>query len=555
MVCINCCGTMNIIDAFNPTDEIKFYVFDIHRPLDIFNIHNEGGICVIDDGRIDDIPNPSLLMQNESQEEDGEEEEEEEENSEENSEENTEDGSIRESEYDSENITENNRKRKRKQNNNKLLKEEITKKIKLYYRGNYYGLPVSHIMYSLCKELCCDNNDNLWYCLIGITFHYLFNHINKMDYNNLIECYKSEVLDKNGYESDNSIGLSPTSVITKKIENGKIEYVDELNFGLYRYWNIYESMKYSEYISCKLGVNEKKVEDNLKEFLAKSGLSLKECTEEYSFMSLSTKKEMVNKMNNYIGEFGLDDFNYSSFTRISNYNEEYGVSDMVYGINGILENYKILNDDNNMILISEEGEGDKEEKVENIINEMWKEKFYEGYNLLSINENKKLLETFKKGIEIRKRLERTIVKVNTAIFDQQLLKNSGKFRYIILNQINNTDLNNLMNPYSLNELSSYITYANHCFKRWLNKNQKPLVICCPLNCSNKYLICTSMCSEKGQMERNSMNQILDGIIITNKPIALYKLKENVYLLDISDIELFIECLHTMSNESDNLENI
>lgn len=163
-------------------------------------------------------------------------------------------------------------------------------------------------------------------------------------------------------------------------------------------------------------------QDILKEFLAKCGIPLQECRQEYSFMSLKTKQELDSKMNNYVGEYGLDDYVFGSFIRIINYTEEYSAVDVALSISSIVENYNESND-----------------------KDKWKMQFYEAFDALSFNKNGKKI--YEKGVEIGKNFQKTLLKVNSAINDQDLIKYSGRFRFIILDVITESDIKILCKVY------------------------------------------------------------------------------------------------------------
>lgn len=180
---------------------------------------DDENVYVIDDGTIDDIPDTNDLNFDE------------------------------ESEYDSE--TSEDGKRKRKE-----VVESARKKIFQYYKGSYYGLPASHIIYTLSQQLNADTNELLWYSIVGITFQYLCEHISQEDYSGLIQYYSGEVLNKNN-ESSEPIITEDGSII-KPAEVGKIQFIHEFNFPFYRHWTLFDAMLNSTYISGRLGLIEKR---------------------------------------------------------------------------------------------------------------------------------------------------------------------------------------------------------------------------------------------------------------------------------------------------------
>ena len=48
IVLINCGGRLNLLDFLQPeTDEIKFYIIDSHRPLELDNVFNEEQVTIV----------------------------------------------------------------------------------------------------------------------------------------------------------------------------------------------------------------------------------------------------------------------------------------------------------------------------------------------------------------------------------------------------------------------------------------------------------------------------------------------------------------------------
>jgi cell division control protein 45 len=47
VVLINCGGSLNILEHFEPDDDIEFFIIDSHRPLELDNIYNEDRVFVV----------------------------------------------------------------------------------------------------------------------------------------------------------------------------------------------------------------------------------------------------------------------------------------------------------------------------------------------------------------------------------------------------------------------------------------------------------------------------------------------------------------------------
>ncbi|KAJ1657512.1 DNA replication initiation factor cdc45 [Dispira simplex] len=62
-----------------------------------------------------------------------------------------------------------------------------------YSRGNFYGQSTAVTLYMLALQLSRENADMLWYAIVGLTYQYLFDHINEEDYWGQIQIYNDEV--------------------------------------------------------------------------------------------------------------------------------------------------------------------------------------------------------------------------------------------------------------------------------------------------------------------------------------------------------------------------
>lgn len=44
---LNCGGCIDIVEFLQPEDDIKFFICDSHRPLDVCNIYSDGQVCFL----------------------------------------------------------------------------------------------------------------------------------------------------------------------------------------------------------------------------------------------------------------------------------------------------------------------------------------------------------------------------------------------------------------------------------------------------------------------------------------------------------------------------
>ena len=101
----------------------------------------------------------------------------------------------------------------------------------------------------------------------------------------------------------------------------------EYRMMLNRHWSVYEAMFHSHYESTQLSTWVEKGRQRLDTFLAKMGISKKECQQPFSFMSAQSKKKLRTKVGMFKSEHGLDDLVYRSFTRSQGYAHETSAAD------------------------------------------------------------------------------------------------------------------------------------------------------------------------------------------------------------------------------------
>jgi cell division control protein 45 len=44
VVLVNCGGTIDVVDALQPEEDVVFFVIDSHKPTDVCNIYNNGQV-------------------------------------------------------------------------------------------------------------------------------------------------------------------------------------------------------------------------------------------------------------------------------------------------------------------------------------------------------------------------------------------------------------------------------------------------------------------------------------------------------------------------------
>ena len=183
-----------------------------------------------------------------------------------------------------------------------------------YYVGSYFGMPSACVMYELARQLNRDTNELLWMALVGLTDHYIQDLIDHDTYAHLSQEYRQEVVGKNSEGRQFTQNAEGEDIPIS--ESGKISFTEEYRFMLHRHWSLYDAMYYSRFVSSRLNIWKMGGREQLKTFMAKMGVSLKEAQQNFCYMSMELKNRLREKIDEYAEEYNLKDIVYGSFTRL-----------------------------------------------------------------------------------------------------------------------------------------------------------------------------------------------------------------------------------------------
>ncbi|EEP82285.1 conserved hypothetical protein [Uncinocarpus reesii 1704] len=212
------------------------------------------------------------------------------------------------------------------------LKRKHEGVLRAYYSlGTSYSEPISSILYSLASELGREDNDLLWLAIIGVCSLELsgrtmsgvgisdasesggsagwgggrgerirqilrdeVRRLNPPDDNEAgREALRSEV---NGVIP--TTGRSPTDT--------SILLSPEPRLLLLRHWSLYDSMLHSPYLAPRLHIWNEVGRKRLRKLLAKMGVSLTQCHQNYTHMAMDLKRDLRQKMLKYAPMYGLE---------------------------------------------------------------------------------------------------------------------------------------------------------------------------------------------------------------------------------------------------------
>ncbi|KAA8651546.1 hypothetical protein EYZ11_008643 [Aspergillus tanneri] len=199
-----------------------------------------------------------------------------------------------------------------------------------YSSGTSYSEPISSLVYSLASELGREDNDLLWLAIVGASSLELSGRtmsgvgISSASESGgsagwggergerIRQILRDEVHRLNPpdpYERDRDIrgeinGVIPTAA--KSPTDKSIRLSPEPRFILVRHWSLYESMLHSPYLASRLHVWTENGKKRLHKLLAKMGISLSQCHQNYTHMDMELKRVLRQRLLKYAPMYGLD---------------------------------------------------------------------------------------------------------------------------------------------------------------------------------------------------------------------------------------------------------
>jgi cell division control protein 45 len=213
------------------------------------------------------------------------------------------------------------------------MRRENESILQKYYRmGTSYSEPISSMLYSLASELGREDNDLLWLTIVGVTSMELYGRSSAgvgvtvrnsesrpasgwlgMRGARIRQLLRDEVRRLNPPDLAPStarllpetIGIIPTTA--RSPEDTSIRLSPEPKFLLIRHWSLYDSMLHSPYLFSRLKTWSETGLKRLHKLLAKMGVSLVQCKQNYTHMDMVLKRELRTKLLKYASLYNLDD--------------------------------------------------------------------------------------------------------------------------------------------------------------------------------------------------------------------------------------------------------
>jgi cell division control protein 45 len=484
IILINCGASLDLIEILQPPEDSVIYLIDSLRPLEVRNVYNGVQIKIIvlqNELGIEqkNVPEFEEIFDEEEEEimeEEDEEEDEDDLNNEQDEEVDHDEGldnelsddeesdrpkkstakskaTTKRKRFDPEFLEKRHRKREWEEKRSKILFE--------YYKFTYHRCSSALVLFDLAWKSAKDNNDLLWWSIIGVTEQLINCKIEKDIYTRYMVELNSHVLRHNHRPTTIMNGMSSANNASANGNNDdvsinclKISHVDDLNMILLRHWTILESIFHSIDLACLFKMWTNKGKKKLNEFLADLGLPLHECKQKYSYMDSSFKNDFksIVASENIREKYKYDENQVfiSTFIASFGYCNKLTALDMAHAVSALIEN-----DDHSKTI---------------------SDKFIDALNCL----NRENLKTLDASLEMAKNHLKKIFQQIQNFIEMNQIVASGPFLQVFLEE-GSQDNSYFSQIFTSKRLARYALQSYLALTKGKKVRNMPFIICIPLN--------------------------------------------------------------------------
>lgn len=367
------------------------------------------------------------------------------------------------------------------------LRRKHSAVLEAYYNlGTSYSEPISSLLYSLAEDLGREDNDLLWWSIVGVSSLELYGRTmtgvgistasesggsagwGGQRGERIRQVLRDEVRRLNPPdESDmnrevlrgEASGVIPTTA--KSPTDTSIRLSPEPRFLLIRHWSLYDSMLHSPYLSARLHIWSDVGRKRLHKLLAKMGVSLSQCKQSYTHMDMDLKRGLRQRLLNYAPKYGLDGLVPPAasgrgtregwgFVRSWGWKATLSAIDVGVIIGAVLEVGKAgphtadlsRNRGERIELTDEDG---KQEGAE------WVARFWEAYDALGD------VEVLKHALPVAQHLHRAILRTGTSLLEKKQIRHLRAFRMAVVKE--GPDVQLFTHPSALTKLALWLGEA------------------------------------------------------------------------------------------------
>ena len=367
------------------------------------------------------------------------------------------------------------------------LRRKHSAVLEAYYNlGTSYSEPISSLLYSLAEDLGREDNDLLWFSIVGVSSLELYGRTmtgvgisaasesggsagwGGQRGERIRQVLRDEVRRLNPPDPSDTnrevlrgetSGVIPTTA--KSPTDNSIRLSPEPRFLLIRHWSLYDSMLHSPYLSARLHIWSDVGRKRLHKLLAKMGVSLSQCKQSYTHMDMDLKKGLRQRLLTYAPMYGLDGLVPPAasgrgaregwgFVRSWGWKATLSAIDVGVIVGAILEVGKTgpsITDlsksrAERLEIVDEDG---KKEGAE------WISRFWEAYDALGD------IEVLKHALPVAQHLHRAILRTGTSILEKKQIRHLRKFRMAVVKE--GPDVQLFTHPSALTKLALWVGEA------------------------------------------------------------------------------------------------
>lgn len=219
-----------------------------------------------------------------------------------------------------------------------------------YLESSKFSDPAALQLYTLATSINHTSLTILWFAILGLTEHFLLEHIDNQRYEELFNALQNEASRlTDGKElfttipiEDGTEVVTPVNSITVPVSRDIfIQPCTDLRCNLMRHWTLFDSMQASTFIASRLQLWYHAGLERMNLLLVKMGIPLSEAKTTYISMSSSIRETIVTRFDNWCDRFGLTGIDFPSFILKRGYAAPLTASDIVYAVKSRL----LLGDD------------------------------------------------------------------------------------------------------------------------------------------------------------------------------------------------------------------
>lgn len=367
------------------------------------------------------------------------------------------------------------------------LRRKHSAVLEAYYNlGTSYSEPISSLLYSLAEDLGREDNDLLWWSIVGVSSLELYGRTmtgvsistasesggsagwGGQRGERIRQVLRDEVRRLNPPDANDTnrellrgevSGVIPTTA--KSPTDTSIRLSPEPRFLLIRHWSLYDSMLHSPYLSARLHIWSDVGRKRLHKLLAKMGVSLSQCKQSYTHMDMDLKKGLRQRLLTYAPKYGLDGLVPPAasgrgtregwgFVRSWGWKATLSAIDVGVIVGAVLEVGKAgaqtadlsRSRGERIELTDEDG---KKEGAE------WVARFWEAYDALGD------VEVLKHALPIAQHLHRAILRTGTSLLEKKQIRHLRAFRMAVVKE--GPDVQLFTHPSALTKLALWVGEA------------------------------------------------------------------------------------------------